>query len=340
MLRGKNQEPVAKVSAGDIGAVAKLNVTNTGDTLSAQNKPVKLAPIVFPPPVFDEAVSPKTKADLDKLGTALSRITEEDQTLRVRRDPDTGETLLSGMGDTQLDVAAEKMQRKFGVSVNLETPKVPYKETITTSVPNAEYKHKKQSGGHGQYGHVIMELEPLPRGTGNEFAQRVVGGTVPKNYIPAVEKGFLEAIQDGSLAHHPVVDVKATLYDGSFHPVDSSEICFKIAGAQAMKKGLAQGQPILLEPIMNIQITVPNDLTGDIIGDLNTKRARVQGMNPSGTINIIEAQVPLAEVLRYAIDLKSMTQGRGTYTMGFSHYEEVPAQICQKIIAQKAGEKD
>jgi len=339
MLRGKNQEPVAKVSAGDIGAVAKLNVTNTGDTLSIQNKPVKLAAIVFPQPVFDEAVSPKTKADLDKLGTALSRITEEDQTLRVRREPDTGETLISGMGDTQLEVAAEKMQRKFGVSVNLETPRVPYKETITASVPDAEYKHRKQTGGHGQYGHVIMELEPLPRGTGNEFAARVVGGTVPKNYIPAVEKGFQEAIQDGVLAHHPVVDVKATLYDGSFHPVDSSEICFKIAGAQAMKKGLSQGQPILLEPIVNIQITVPNDLTGDIIGDLNTKRARVQGMNPSGDINIIDAQVPLAEVLRYAIDLKSMTQGRGTYTIKFSHYEEVPAQISQKIIARKAEEK-
>ncbi len=339
MLRGKNQEPVAKIGAGDIGAVAKLNVTNTGDTLSVQNKPVKLASIVFPKPVFDEAIFPKTKADLDKLGTALSRITEEDQTLRVHREPDTGETLLSGMGDTQLDVAAEKMQRKFGVSVNLETPKVPYKETITASVPSAEYKHRKQSGGHGQYGHVIMELEPLPHGTGNEFASRVVGGTVPKNYIPAVEKGFQEAIQDGVLAHHPVVDVKATLYDGSFHPVDSSEICFKIAGAQAMKKGLSQGQPILLEPIVTIQITIPNDLTGDIIGDLNTKRARVQGMNPSGDINIIEAQVPLAEVLRYAIDLKSMTRGRGTYTMEFSHYEEVPAQISQRIISQKAEEK-
>jgi len=339
LLRGKNQEPVTKVSAGDIGAVAKLNVTSTGDTLSSQSKPLKLAPIVFPQPIFDEAVSPKTKADLDKLGTALSRITEEDQTLHVRREPDTGETLLSGMGDTQLDVAAEKMQRKFGVSVNLETPKVPYKETITASVPNAEYKHRKQSGGHGQYGHVVMELEPLPRGTGNEFASRVVGGTVPKNYIPAVEKGFQEAIQDGVLAHHPVVDVRATLYDGSFHPVDSSEICFKIAGSQAMKKGLSQGQPILLEPIVDIQITVPNDLTGDIIGDLNTKRARVQGMNPSSDINIIEAQVPLAEVLRYAIDLKSMTQGKGTYTIKFSHYEEVPAQICQKIIAAKAEEK-
>ena len=339
MLRGKNQEPVARVSAGDIGAVAKLNVTSTGDTLSTQNKPVKLAPVVFPQPVFEEAIFPKTKTDLDKLGNALSRIVEEDQTLRVRREPDTGETLLSGMGDTQLEAAAEKMQHKFGVSVNLETPKVPYKETITVTVPNAEYKHRKQTGGHGQYGHVIMELEPLPRGTGNEFAEHVVGGTVPKNYIPAVEKGFHEAIQDGVLAHCPVVDVRATLYDGSFHPVDSSEICFKIAGAQAMKKGFLQGQPILLEPIVNIKVTVPNDLTGDIIGDLNTKRARVQGMNPSGDINIIEAQVPLAEVLRYAIDLKSMTQGRGTYTTEFSHYEEVPAHVSQKIIAAKAEEK-
>jgi len=339
ILRGKNQEPVPQVSAGDIGAVAKLNITGTGDTLSSQNKPVKIAPILFPEPVFDEAVYPKTKADLDKLGAALSRMSEEEPTLRVRREADTGETILSGIGETQLEVAADKMQRKFGVSVNLETPRVPYKETITVPVANAEYKHRKQSGGHGQYGHVLLELEPLPRGSGNEFGQKVVGGSVPKNYIPAVEKGFQEAVQDGVLAHYPVADVKATLYDGSFHPVDSSEICFKIAGAQAMKKGLSQGQPILLEPIMNIRITVPGDLTGDIIGDLNTKRARVQGMNPEGDVNIIEAQVPLAEVLRYAIDLKSMTQGRGSYKLEFSHYEEVPANISQKIIAGKAAEK-
>ena len=339
VLRGKNQEPVAKVSAGDIGAVAKLNITNTGDTLSIQNQPMKIAPILFPEPIFDEAVYPKTKADLDKLGAALSRISEEDPTLRVRREADTGETLLSGIGETQLEVAADKMQRKFGVGVRLETPKVPYKETITAPVATAEYKHRKQTGGHGQYGHVLLALESLPRGSGNEFAKKVVGGTVPKNYIPAVEKGFQEAVQDGVLAHYPVVDVKATLYDGSYHPVDSSEICFKIAGAQAMKKGLAEGQPILLEPIMNIRITVPGDLTGDIIGDLNTKRARVQGMNPEGDVNIIEAQVPLAEVLRYAIDLKSMTQGRGSYTVEFSHYEEVPAHVSQKIIAGKSAEK-
>ncbi|MFC1982368.1 elongation factor G [Chloroflexota bacterium] len=338
MLRGKAQEPVPQVRAGDIGALAKLSVTNTGDTLCNQDKPIKIAPVIFPEPIFAEAVYPKTKADIDKLGTALARLVEEDPTLRVRREPDTGETILSGIGETQIEVAAEKMSRKFGVGVELSIPKVPYKETIT--VPsNAEYKHRKQTGGHGQYGHVLLALEPLPRGSGDEFAEKVVGGSVPKNYIPAVEKGVNEAFHDGTLAHYPVVDVKATLYDGSFHPVDSSEICFKIAGAQALKKGLSQGQPILLEPIVNLKVIVPGDLTGDIIGDLNTKRARVVGMNPEGDSNIIEAQVPLAEVQRYAIDLKSMTQGRASYTLEFSHYEEVPAQITQKIIAERQAEK-
>jgi elongation factor G len=338
MLKGKAQEPVDRVRAGDIGAVAKLNVTGTGDTLCGQDKPMKIAPIVFPEPIFSEAVHPKTKTDIDKMGTALTRLAEEDQTLRVRRELDTSETILSGMGDTHLDVAAEKMQRKFGVNVEMAIPRVPYKETITTS-SKAEYKHKKQTGGHGQYGHVLLEIEPLPRGSNNEFADRIVGGTIPKNYIPAVEKGLNEAYQDGVMAGYPVVDVKTTLYDGSFHPVDSSEICFKIAGAQAFKKGLAAGNPILLEPIMNLEVTVPGDLTGDIIGDLNTKRARVLGMNPEGSSNIIEAQVPLAEIQRYAIDLKSMTQGRATFTMEFDHYEEVPAQITQKIAAQRQSEK-
>jgi elongation factor G len=338
ILRGKSQDSVAQVRAGDIGAVAKLNVTDTGDTLCTHEKPVKIAPVIFPQSIFSESVYPKTKTDVDKMGTALSRLTEEDPTLQVRRELDTGETILSGMGDTHLDVAAEKMRRKFGVNVELAIPKVPYKETVT--VPSkAEYKHKKQSGGHGQYGHVLLEMEPLSRGSGNEFAERIVGGSVPKNYIPAVEKGVHEAYHDGVMAGYPVVDVKTTLYDGSFHPVDSSEICFKIAGAQAFKKGLAAGNPILIEPIMNLKVTVPGDLTGDIIGDLNTKRARVLGMNPSGDSNIIEAQVPLAEAQRYAIDLKSMTQGRATYTMELDHYEEVPAQITQKIIAQRQSEK-
>ena len=338
VLRGKTQEPVPQLGTGDIGAVAKLSLTSTGDTLSTQAQPLKITPILFPEPIFNKAVHPKTKADLDKLGVALSRLSEEDPTLQVHREADTSETILSGLGETHIEVAAEKMMRKFGVGVTLETPKVPYKETITTSA-KAEYKHKKQTGGHGQYGHVLLELEPLPRGNGCEFVDKVVGGVIPKNYIPAVAKGVNEAMGDGVLAHYPVVDIKTRVYDGSFHPVDSSEICFKIAGAGALKRGLSQGQPILLEPIMNIKVSAPEDFTGDIIGDLNTKRAKVLGMNPGGGINVIEAQVPQAEILRYAIDLKSITQGRGSYTVDFSHYAEVPSHITQKIIAQRQAEK-
>jgi elongation factor G len=338
MIRGKNQEPITQIGAGDMGAVAKLAATNTGDTLCTQAKPIKIAPIEFPEPIFNLAVHPKTKADLDKLGAALTRIAEEDPTIEVHREADTNETIMSGIGESQLEVAADRMQRKFGVGVKLQVPKVPYKETITVGA-KAEYKHKKQTGGHGQYGHVLLELEPLPRGSGHEFADKIVGGAIPRNYVPAVEKGVNEAIHEGVLAHFPVIDVRATVYDGSFHPVDSSEICFKIAGAGAFKKGLAEGQPILLEPIMNIEVTIPEDYTGDIIGDLNTKRARVQGMNPGGGFNIIEAQVPQAEILRYSIDLKSITQGRGSYKSSFSHYEEVPAHVTEKIIAARQAEK-
>ena len=338
VLRGKAQEPASQLGAGDIGGVAKLNLTSTGDTLCSQEKPLKVVPIQFPEPIFSQAVHPKTKADLDKLGTALTRLSEEDPTLRVHRDANTGETILSGLGDTHLGVAAEKMMRKFGVGVKLETPKVPYRETITVPA-KAEYKHRKQTGGHGQYGHVLLEVEPLPRGSGTEFVDKVVGGRIPKNYIPAVEKGVNEAIQEGGLAGYPVVDIKTRVYDGSYHPVDSSEICFKIAGAQALKKGLSQGQPILLEPVMSMKVIIPEDFTGDIIGDLNTKRARVLGMNPENGANVIEAQVPLAEILRYAIDLKSITQGRGNFTVTFSHYEEVPPQLTQKIIAERQSEK-
>ena len=338
MLRGKNQEPVAQVGVGDMGAVAKLTETNTGDTLCTQAKPLKIAPVEFPEPVFSLAVHPETKADLDKLGAALTRLAEEDPTIEVHRETDTNETIMSGMGESQLEVAADRMQRKFGVGVKLEVPKVPYKETITAGA-KAEYKHKKQTGGHGQYGHVLLELEPLPRGSGHEFANKTVGGSIPRNYIPAVEKGVNEAIHEGVLARYPVIDIKTTVYDGSFHPVDSSEICFKIAGAGALKRGMSEGQPILLEPIMNIEVTVPEDYTADIIGDLNTKRARVQGMNPGSGFNTIEAQVPQAEILRYSIDLKSITQGRGSYKASFSHYEEVPAHIAEKIIASRQSEK-
>ena len=338
LVRGKTQEPVSQLKAGDIGAVAKLGVTGTGDTLSGRDKPQKIAPVVFPEPIFSQAVHPKTKADVDKLGTALSRLVEEDLTLRVRKEPDTGETILSGIGETQLEVAAERMLRKFGVKVELDTPSVPYKETITASA-KAEYKHKKQTGGHGQYGHVCLAVEPLARSSGHEFVDKIVGGAIPKNYIPAVEKGVNEAIHEGVLAGYPVVDIKMIAYDGSFHPVDSSDICFKIAGAGALKRGLAEAQPIILEPIMNIKVTVPDEFTGDIIGDLNTKRAHVLGMNPQDGANVIEAMVPQAEIMRYAIDLKSLTQGRASYKVSFSHYEEAPPNVTQKIIAEKQAQK-
>ncbi len=339
LVRGKNQEPVAHVNAGDIGAVAKLAVTGTGDTLGTREKPLEVAFTTFPAPIFSYAVYPRTKADLDKLGPSLARLTEEDPTLHVHRDTTTNETIMSGLGDTQLEVAAEKMERKFGVSVKLETPKVPYKETITVPA-KAEYKHKKQTGGHGQYGHVLLELEPLPRGSGREFAERIVGGAIPKNYIPAVEKGVNEAVEDGVLAHYPVDDIKVTVYDGSFHPVDSSEICFKIAAAGAMKKGLAAGRPVLLEPVVNLRVRAPEEYTGDIIGDLNTKRAQVQGMNPDDGMNVIDVQVPLPEVQRYAITLRSITQGKGTFTMEFSHYQEVPPAVAEKIIAARQAEAE
>lgn len=335
VLRGKTQEPVLQLAAGDIGAVAKLASTSTGDTLSLREHQFKLAPIGFPEPVLSRAIHPKSRADLDKMSTALPKICEEDPTLRIERDPDLGEMLLKGMGGTHLDVAADRLVHKFGVEVILGTPKVPYKETIAVPV-KAEYKHKKQTGGHGQYGHVLLKLEPMPKGSGFEFDDKVVGGAVPRNYIPAVEKGVNEARLEGVLAGYPVVDVKVTLYDGSSHPVDSSEMAFKIAAAQALKKGLSQGQPVLLEPIVNLTITVPDNYTGDIIGDLNSKRARVMGMSPAHGMNVIEAQAPVAEMLNYATDLRSMTQGRGTFVAKFSHYEEVPPPITQKIIAQKS----
>jgi len=335
---GKTQEAATQIPTGDIGVVVKLANTVSGDTLSIKEHALKLNPIVFPLPALSKAVHPKSKADLDKMSSGLARISEEDPSLKVQREADTGELTLGGMGDTHLEIAASRLQRKFGVDVNLEVPKVPYKETITQQV-DAEYKHKKQTGGHGQYGHVLITMEPLPPSGGFEFESKVVGGAVPRNYIPAVEKGVKEARLEGVLAGYPAVDMKVTLYDGSFHPVDSSEMAFKIASAQAFKKGMTDGSPVLLEPIMNMTVTVPDSFTGDIIGDLNTKRARVMGMSPSHGMNVIQAQVPLAEILRYAIDLRSMTQGRGTFTIEFDHYEAVPALIAQKIIAQHSQKK-
>jgi len=339
MIRGKSQEPVPQITAGDIGAVAKLAETGTSDTLCSKDHPLSLAPVEFPPPSLSVAVHPKTKADLDKLGSSLTRLTEEDLTLAVRKDLDTAETVLSGMGESHFEVSAEKMKRKFGVEVRIEPPKIPYRETITMPV-EAEYKHKKQTGGHGQYGHVWLRLEPLPRGSGAEFTAKVVGGSVPKNYIPAVEKGVNEGLKEGGLAGYPITDMKVTLFDGSYHAVDSSEISFKIAASYALKKGMSQGQPVLLEPIMNVHITIPDNFTGDVMSDLNSKRARVMGMSPGGGINHIDAQAPLAEMLRYATDLRAITQGRGTYTMEYSHYEQVPPHVVQKIIAESKKEPE
>jgi elongation factor G len=331
---GKQQLTVTKVSAGDIGAIAKLSVTGTGDTLGAKDQPA-LSGIAFPRATYSMSVQPETKGDLDKMSTILPRMQEEDPTLLLKRDADTGEMLITGLGDTHLEVVKDKMSRKFGVKVVLSTPSVPYKETITVAT-KAEYKHKKQTGGHGQYGHVMLELQPLPKGGGFEFEVKTVGGSIPNNFIPSVEKGVNEARHEGVLAGFPLVDVKVILYDGSFHPVDSSDIAFKIAAAQALKKGLREGQPVLQEPIMDLTIRVPEGMTGDVISDLNTKRGRVFGMNPEHGYNVITAQAPYAELLRYAIDLRSMLQGRADFDMVFSHFEEVPAHLSQRIVARQA----
>jgi len=330
-LRGKTQEHAAKLPAGDIGAVAKLAETATGDTLCVRERPLLLDGVAFPAPAYTLAVYPKTKADLDKLGTALTRIAEEDPSLRVRRDADTNETVISGLGESHIEVAAERMKRKFGVEVELLMPKVAYRETITAA-KQAEYVHKKQTGGHGQYARVALLLEPLPRGSGFEFVDKIVGGAVPKTYIPAVEKGVNEAMREGVTAHYPLIDVRVTLNDGKEHPVDSSEIAFKIAGSQALKNGAREAHPVLLEPIVTLRITVPEANTGEVLNDLNGKRGKVLGMTPQSGFTVIEAQAPLAEVQRYATDLRSITQGRGVYTVTPSHYEEVPAHIMPKLV--------
>jgi len=342
ILRGKSQEPVVQLGAGDIGAVAKLTETVTGDTLCNKDRPIVLPSIVFPEPAFTAAVHPKTKADLDKMGTALKRLTEEDPTIVVRREPDTGETLISGMGESHVDIAVERLRRKFGTEVTTSLPKVPYKETITAKV-NAHHRHKKQTGGHGQFGEVYLELEPLPRGSGLEFTERVVGGAVPKNFIPAVEKGVRERAAEGVIAGYPLVDIRVTLYDGKYHEVDSSDMSFQIAGSMAVKSGVEDpaARAVLLEPIMLLTVTVPDAYTGDIMGDLTAKRGRILGIEPAGGgKSTISAHVPLAEIQRYATDLRSMTQGRGTFKAVFDHYEEVPAHLAQAIIEAARKERE
>ncbi|MGI6142360.1 MAG: elongation factor G [bacterium] len=337
--RGKQQEGVERIVAGDIGAVAKLQETSTGDSIGEKDKPILLPPIEFPKPSYSVALFAKSKGDEDKLGTGLARLVEEDPTLTVEKNVETRELLLSGMGDVHLDVTIDRLKRKFGVYVETQTPKIPYRETIRKAV-KVEGKHKKQTGGHGQYGHVWIEMEPLQEGEGFIFEESIFGGAVPKQYIPAVEKGIREAMQEGVLAGYPVVDFKVNLYDGSYHTVDSSEMAFKIAAIQAFKKGMEQTQPVLLEPIMNLEVLVPEAYMGDVIGDLNSKRGRILGMEPQGGLQLVKAQVPLAELSKYAIDLRSLTQGRGSFEMSFDHYEEVPARTAENIIAQAQKEKE
>jgi elongation factor G len=339
-MQGKEQAPVSKVIPGGIGAIAKLKKTNTGDTLCDKEHPIEFKRIEYPEPIMKLSIFPKSKGDEDKLSIAINRIVEEEPTIQVYRDEDTGETIIAGMGESHLDVVIETMETKFGVEIEKNTPKVGYKETIRKKV-QAEGKYKKQSGGRGQYGHCFVEFEPQERGKGFEFVDKIVGGVIPKQYRPAVEKGIIEAMKKGVFAGYPTVDIKATLYDGSYHTVDSSEMAFKVAGSMAFKKGAAQADPILLEPIYELAVTVPKDYMGDIIGDLNSKRGKIMGMEESEKgRQLIRAQVAQAEIFRYSIDLRSITQGRGTFTMKFSHYEEVPSQIAQEIVEQAKKENE
>lgn len=333
LIQGKKQVSVPEVPAGDLGAVAKLKVTTTGDTLSAQNAPLVLPPIQFPKPVLSRAVLPKTRADEEKISSSLARMAEEDPTLKIDRDVQTHEQLMSGMGEVHLDVIIERMKRRFGVEVDVKPPKVPYRETIRGST-KVQGKYKKQTGGRGQYGDTWIEISPLEKGGGFLFEDKIVGGAIPKTYIPAVEKGIQEAMVQGVIAHYPMVDVKVTLYDGSYHDVDSSEMAFKIAGSLGFKKGVMDCRPILLEPVMTMEIVVPSEYVGDVMGDLNSKRGRIQGIDAGGDNQNIRAQVPMAEVLNYAADLRSMTSGRGNFVMEFDHYDDVPDHLAQKIIAE------
>jgi len=338
-VMGKEQKPVPLLAAGELGAVAKLADTFTGDTLCDKSDPTVLPGIEYPAPVMSLAVEPKTKGDEDKLSTALGRLREEDPMLMVKRDTEINQTLISGAGESHLDVVVDKMRRKFGVDVKTEIPRIPYKETIRKSV-ESEGKHKKQTGGHGQFGHVFLRMEPLDRGAGYEFEYKIVGGAIPRQYIPGVEKGVFASMKEGYLAGYPLVDMKVTLYDGSFHTVDSSELAFKMAASKAIREGVGKADAVLLEPIVNVEVTVPEQYMGDVIGDLNSKRGRILGMQPKGKMQVVSAQVPLAEVSRYSIDLRSITGGRGLFSLELSHYEEVPDHTAQKIIAGAKKEQD
>ncbi len=333
MARGKNQEPAAEIAAGDIGAVAKLAATHTGDTLCDQGKQIILDGISFPKPIYEIAIQAKTKVDEDKLGPAMQRVASEDPTFTFRRDPGTGQTVMSGMGETHLNIVVEKL-KKFGANVDIVQLRVPYRETIQTKA-EGQGKHKKQTGGRGQYGDCWIRLEPLPRGAGFEYVDAIVGGSIPRQYIPAVEKGVIDAMSTGILAGNQVVDVKCTCYDGSYHDVDSSEAAFKMAGILAFNTVAAKANPVILEPMATVTVTVPESMMGDIMSDLSGKRGRIAGTGSiGGGRTQVKAVVPQGEMLRYAIDLRSISRGRGTFEVEPSHYEEVTAHVAQQIIAE------
>ena len=340
LLTGKKQKPVGYASVGDMVSVAKLKETTTGDTFSDEKHPVVFEETKLPQPMISYALTPKSKGDEEKIAASLARIHEEDPTMMVGRDEQTGEILLSGVGQTHVEVIVEKLKRKFGVEVNLSTPKVPYKETIRGSKQGVIYRHKKQTGGRGQFAEVHFDISPLPRGGGFEFENALVGMNVPRNFVPAVEKGIAEAMQSGVLAGFPVVDVKVRFYDGKSHEVDSSEMAFKLAAIMCFKKGIQEANPVLLEPIMKVEVIAPDENVGDVIGDLNSRRGRVLKVDARGSYQVIQANVPMSEMLKYAPDLNSKTGGRGTFTMEFSHYEEVPAQLAEKVISQAKKDKE
>jgi elongation factor G len=339
-MQGKNQKSSKSAGPGESVAVAKLKETLTGDTLCDPNKPIAYPAPTTIDPIVSMAVEPKSKGDEDKIFSSLARLMEEDPTLKVHREVQTRQTILSGMGEIHIEASMGKLKRKFGVEVNLSPPKVPYQETIKKPVKGVIYRHKKQTGGRGQFAEVHLDLAPLERGTGFEFEEALVGMNVPRGFVPAVEKGITEAKQSGVRAGYPVVDFKIRFYDGKSHEVDSSEMAFKIAASMCFKKGVAEAQPTLLEPIMELNVTVPDDFMGDVIGDLNSRRGKVLGMDSKGRNQILRAQVPMTEVLKYAPDLRSITGGRGMFSMKHSHYEEVPAHLQEQLIAEAQEEKE
>ncbi len=338
-VTGKDRKDASQILAGDIGAAVKLRESHTGQTLCDKSAPILLDPIPFPHTELEVAILVKNKADEEKMGSGLHKLREEDPTLKVQVDSSLHQTLLQGMGDLQIDVIVEKLQRRFGVQVELARPRIPYRETIRKSVTK-QGRHKKQTGGRGQFGDVHVRLEPLKPGSGFEFVDEIVGGAVPRNYIPAVEKGIIEAMQEGVLAGYPVVDVRAALYDGSYHTVDSSEMAFKIAGSIAFKEGAKEAGPVLLEPIVEIEVKVPKDFVGSVTGDLSSKRGKILGMGADGRYESIRAHVPQAELYKYSTHLRSLTQGRASHKTRFSHYEEVPREIVDKVISQARAEKE